>query len=138
MRIPRDSEDDEALPNMTPLLDMMFILIIFFLATSRFQQEERDETIQLVKSKSTLPIATTQQLFVINIDREGQRIVDGQVYNLQELEEMIRTRKKKDNNLEVVVRPDERSMVRFLSETTEICHRLGVKTPKISYEVVGN
>lgn len=134
MRIPRQKTATGASPNMTPLLDMMFILIIFFLATSRFQQEERDETIQLVKSRSTLPITPVTDLLVINIDREGNRTVDGKPRNLEEVETLIRDRLRERPETEVVVRADRRALVRYLDETLEICHRLGIKFPKRPFE----
>ena len=42
MEIERHEDESDLSPNMTHI-DMLFILIIFFLATSRFQQEERDQ-----------------------------------------------------------------------------------------------
>jgi biopolymer transport protein ExbD len=135
MRIRREDEGEGGSPNMTPFLDMMFILIIFFLATSRFQQEERDEQIRLVKSRSTLPIATASELpVVINIDREGHKRIDGRVRTLEEIEEFIRARRARQPDVDVVLRADKRALVEHLAEALEICHRLGVKTPNVSYQ----
>jgi biopolymer transport protein ExbD len=119
--------------NLTPLIDMLFILIVFFLATSRFQQDERDEKIRLVQSKSKLPIATATDILVIEIAATGEKRVHGATKSLEELEEILRKRLEANKGAEIVVRADRRALVEHLQETTEICHRLGLETPKISY-----
>ncbi len=137
MRVPRDESGDEVGPNMTPFIDMMFILVIFFLATSRFHQEERDESIQLARSRSTMPISTVTDMLVINVDKDGRKIVDGKVRTLDELTEIVRARRAEKADAEVVIRADNRAFVWQLQEAQEVCHRLGFKTPRIAYENTG-
>ena len=120
-------------PNMTPFIDMMFILVVFFIATSRFHQAERDESVRLAKSRSSMPISTVSNLLVINIDNDGRRIVDGRVREIDELERIVRERQAAKPDTDVVVRADTRGRVGPLVETIEICVRLGFKTPSISY-----
>jgi len=122
---------------MTPFIDMMFILVVFFLATSRFHQDERDESIRLAKSRSTMPISTVSDMLVINIDQEGRTIVDGVARTIEELEEIVRARRAEKEDSEVVVRADVRAYVGPLAEALEICHRLGFKTPKVTYANAG-
>lgn len=138
MRVQREVERAQSTPNMTPFIDMLFILIIFFLATSRFHEEERDEKIQLVKTRSdkSLPIATPRSLLVVDIDKDGRKTINGREKTLEEIEAIIRKRLEEDEEAEFVVRSDLRARVGDLGSVTEICHRLGVKTPKISYQKV--
>ena len=133
MHVDRSEAASDEGPNMTPLLDMMFILIIFFLATSRFQQEERDAEVRLVQSKSKTPLATVSDSLVINVHEDGRRKVDGRFQSLTELEEFLRNWKSEHPDAEVVVRSDRRGLNAHTAETLELCHRLGIKTPNISY-----
>jgi len=138
MRVRREESSEEGfVPNLTPFIDMMFILIVFFLATTRFQEAERDESIRLAQSRSSMPISTPSNVLVINIDEDGQTIVDGRPRALEELEKIVRERRR-DEDCEVVVRADLRGQVGPLAEALEICHRLGFKTPNITYANVGN
>ena len=121
---------------MTSFIDMMFILVTFFLVTSRFQEAERDEAIRLAKSRSTLPISTLSDTLVINVDKDGRNIIDGKPRTLAELEEIVRARKSQRQNLEVVVRVDRRGLFEPVADALEVCHRLGFKTPNLSYEIV--
>ena len=47
MRIRRDRESEDAILNISSLLDVLFILIIFFLATSSLAMEEKDLEVSL-------------------------------------------------------------------------------------------
>ena len=133
MRIRRDDEPRGSL-NLTPLIDMLFILIVFFLATSRLREEERDESIELVStSNKRLPIAPPSDILVIDIDRDGRKLVHGKERTLEELEGILRTRIEENPEGDVIVRADKRATVAHFAETTEICHRLGLRDPKLTY-----
>jgi biopolymer transport protein ExbD len=134
MRLPRDEARGGTVLNMTSFIDMMFILVLFFLVTSRFQESERDETIQLARTRSTLPISTPSDTILINVDRQGRWIIDERARTIEELEEIIRARKANRPDAEVVVRADKRGIIGPLHEALEVCHRLGFKTPRIAYE----
>ena len=118
---------------MTPLLDMMFILIIFFLATSRFRAEERDEAIRLVKSKSNIAIPTVSDTLVINVAEDGTKIIDKRERSLEEVEEFVTKWREEHPEAEVVVRADREARVKHVQAVQEICHRLGMATSNISY-----
>lgn len=134
MRLPRNSNGEGLRLNMTSFIDMMFILVVFFVATSRFQEAERDERIRLAKSASKLPIAARSDTLVINIDRDGRWIVDGRERTAEELEEIVRACRAERPEAEVVVRADIRGAVAPVAQAFEICHRLGFKAPTFAYE----
>ena len=73
MRLP-PSEPDLGIPNMMPLIDVVFLLLIFFLIASRFEQEERELKVVLPEVAEAQPLALTQEL-VINITPEGSYVV---------------------------------------------------------------
>ena len=137
MRVPRDEPSEEIFLNLTAFIDMMLVLVIFFLATSRFHEEERDEAIRLAKSRSTLPITTVTDTLVINIDKDGRKIVDGKARTQEDLEELIRNRRAQRQDTEVVVRGDVRGYYGPVAETVEMCVRLGFKAPTIAYQKAG-
>ncbi len=133
MRIRRPDASGDSAPNLTTFIDMMFILVVFFIATSRFHEAERDESIRLAKTRSTMPISTVNDVLVINIDADGQKIVDGRVRDLAELERIVRARHEEKPDGEVVIRTDTRGRVTAMAETLEICTRIGFKTPNFAF-----
>lgn len=134
MRVRRDAATEHTAPNLTTFIDMMFILVVFFIATSRFHEAERDESIRLAKTRSKMPISTVSDVLVINVDQNGTKIVDGRPRTLEELEKIIRERHENKPDSEVVVRADTRGLVGPLAETLEICTRNGFKTPNVAYQ----
>ena len=138
MRLRRITTGEGLRLNLTSFIDMMFILVVFFMATSRFHEAERDEKIRLAKTSSKLPISTPSDTFVINIDREGRWIVDGKARSIEELEELVRSRRTEREDAEVVLRADVRGSIGPLFQAQEICHRIGFKTPSVAYENTGD
>ncbi|MFQ5489741.1 MAG: ExbD/TolR family protein, partial [Phycisphaerae bacterium] len=62
---------------LTPLIDMVFLLLIFFLVATTFQQAEREMQIALPTASSAGPISATLRELVINVDAQGNIIVSG-------------------------------------------------------------
>jgi biopolymer transport protein ExbD len=67
------SQDIKAEPNLTPLLDMVFQLITFFMLVITFKSAEMDMSLELPVVGSARPVDTKGQrdLLVLNIDNTG-------------------------------------------------------------------
>ena len=74
------SQDVKAEPNLTPLLDMVFQLITFFMLVITFKSAEMDMTLKLPVVGSARPVDTTaQDLLVLNVDNTGNLKLFGRV-----------------------------------------------------------
>ncbi len=64
---------DAAEPNLTPILDMVFQLITFFMLVTNFKAAEMDLSLHLPVVGSAKPVKsdTEEQLLVLNIDTKG-------------------------------------------------------------------
>src|SRR5438552_771365 len=72
--------DQQAEPNLTPMLDMVFQLITFFMLVINFQSASLDMSLKLPVVGSAKPVKTeTEELMVLNINLKGQVIVFGGV-----------------------------------------------------------
>lgn len=72
MRLNRDTEGEEkGGPNLTSLIDMLFLLIIFFLVSSAFVEEEKDLEVELSRARSAPALTAPQSPVVINVRRDG-------------------------------------------------------------------
>lgn len=72
-------ESGEGKPNLTPLLDMVFQLITFFMLVINFKSASMDMTLKLPVVGSAKPVDTkgAQELLVLNIDSAGNLNVYG-------------------------------------------------------------
>jgi biopolymer transport protein ExbD len=63
----------KAEPNLTPILDMVFQLVTFFMLVINFKAASLDTSLQLPVIGSALPIETGERdVLVLNITREGR------------------------------------------------------------------
>jgi len=70
---------DRAEPNLTPILDMVFQLITFFMLVINFKSASLDLSLKLPVVGSARPVDTKGQedLLILNIDRQGNLNVYG-------------------------------------------------------------
>ena len=73
------TSDVTSQPNLTPLLDMVFQLITFFMLVINFKDAALDQTLQLPVLGSARPLDTKGQkeLVVLNVDARGMLRVYG-------------------------------------------------------------
>lgn len=79
------SSDNRAEPNLTPILDMVFQLITFFMLVINFKAASVDLSLKLPVVGSARPVDTNGQedLLVLNINAEGDLLLYGQVRPLE-------------------------------------------------------
>jgi biopolymer transport protein ExbD len=96
--------DEKVEPNLTPILDMVFQLITFFMLVVNFKGAAMDLTLQLPVLGSARPLDNEGQegLLVLNIDQDGQLRNYGVVYSdLPDIEAFI-ARQAKENAKQLV------------------------------------
>src|ERR1700682_3097388 len=78
------SKEMRAEPNLTPLLDVVFQLITFFMLVINFSSENYDARVRLPVAGSARPIeggekAAAEDRLVLNVDRQGHLLMTGRV-----------------------------------------------------------
>ena len=132
MRIRHESES-EAPPNLMPLIDMVFLLLIFFLVATTFSQEERDLDVQLPSTATAQPLSAPPQQLIINILQDGTMKVSGRTLNLQQLSDMLHRVARDEPNRTVLIRADERSLHRYFARAANLCRQSGINPLNIGY-----
>jgi biopolymer transport protein ExbD len=80
--MPGSLSNVKAEPNLTPLLDVVFQLITFFMLVINFSNENYDARVKLPVAGSARPIeegekAANEDRLVLNVDKEGHLIFGG-------------------------------------------------------------
>lgn len=77
---------------MTPLIDMAFQLIAFFMFVLNFSNDVADERVRLPKADQAIPVeeATERPLF-LNVDRQGRLLAIGNQWDLEKDHPAIRS-----------------------------------------------
>jgi len=135
MRIRRPQESDTNVINVSSLLDVMFILIIFFLATTTFQQEERDIKVNLPESAEGQALSTAAKVIVINVRRDGTYVMANREAGVEEIEKMLFNAVTADPEQKVLVRGDREALHGHVATAVSLCKRAGVHEANIGYQL---
>jgi biopolymer transport protein ExbD len=79
-------DEIRAEPNLTPMLDMVFQLITFFMLCINFTKDNNDQRVRLPVAGSALPVDASragEDRLVLNVDREGRLLFNGQAYDTE-------------------------------------------------------
>ena len=129
-------------PNLTPMLDLVFQLITFFMLVNNFSAAALDLNLKLPVVGSARPVDTegTEELLVLNIDSEGRLILYGYP---QEIEPYIASEakvsrdaaKQKNPQLKdkddlpgtIVLRADKETSFKQLNRVITTCQNKGFR-----------
>lgn len=114
---------------LTPLIDMVFLLLIFFLVATTFHQEEREMQIALPAAKAAGPISANLRELIINVDRDGQIFVGGRSSTPDELRELVTQRVAVNPEQKVAVRGDRGTVYANVVRVLDICKAAGIQEP---------
>jgi biopolymer transport protein ExbD len=116
--------DDEISINMTPMIDIVFLLIIFFMVGTKFteiSEAERDIALTVPEVKDGQALAKSPEKKVINIYRDGSIALDAQKLTLEDLENQLREAKAQYPATGVVVRGDSESLYQHVAQVIAAC-----------------
>jgi biopolymer transport protein ExbD len=129
--------DDQPTLNLTPMLDIVFNLIIFFMVGTRFTSVEQSIDVQVPQVSSAGTQSAKPAKMVINVRRDGTVVVDQDTLTLDSLAERLRSAREKNRKLSVIVRGDGEGAFQAVASTLAICRKSGVTDLGISVRVAG-
>lgn len=87
------STEIKAEPNLTPLLDVVFQLITFFMLVINFSSDNYDQRVRLPVAASAAAVEAGQadeDRLVLNIDSEGRLLLNGEELDMESAVKEIR------------------------------------------------
>lgn len=114
---------------MTPMIDMVFLLLIFFLVATTFHQSEREMQIALPVAGSSEPISALLQELVVNVDADGGIFVGASAVDSQRLLEIIQERVSVNPDQKVTVRGDRATAYANIVAVLDVCKNAGIQEP---------
>lgn len=128
MRIPRAVQSGEVNFNMTPMIDVVFLLIIFFLVSSHLAKQETQLPLDLPLADSGAePVSLERPRVTINITPDGSLLLAGRAQSPSELQRhLAELRTKEGDDLEVRIRSDRSVAYRYVEPIMLSAARAGV------------
>lgn len=134
MRIPLTQHDSRARFNITPLIDVVFLLIIFFLVSSHFVRNEVLEEVELPVASEISDEESPTRL-IVTITTDNQLHVAGKVVEQADVEGLILAGYAQHaDNFEVHIRADRRIAFKIAEPILIAAARAGVTKVKFPVE----
>ena len=124
--------------DLTPIIDMVFLLLIFFLVATTFHQTEREMQIALPQASAAVPISAALREIIINVDAEGKIFVGGQRIELEELRAVVSESVAGNPEQKVTVRGDRRTAYANVVAVLDVCKGSGVQEPYLDTVLQGS
>ncbi|ANS85882.1 Biopolymer transport protein exbD2 [Vibrio scophthalmi] len=102
----RHSEDsaEQANVDMTPLIDVVFILLIFFILSASFQQQNQ---IRVERPNSQVTDSISSVSLTVAVDEQGQVWLDNQAVEVAMLTSRVQQKAAQASNVSVVIDVDK-------------------------------
>ncbi len=117
------------------MIDIVFQLIIFFLAASHLVRNESSVAIELPKAQGVDDEKeAAPERMVITVSSEGKYTVGDRPHSLSDVEHLLLQRSGRANaaGLEVRIRADRRSTFQSVEPLMSSCARAGIKNIKFA------
>lgn len=125
----RERSDEEATLTMTPLIDVVLLLLIFYVVTTAFIDREID--LQLPESQ-TSSVPDEKKKFTVELGTRGQLALNGERMSVEALDRRIGTEAAADTIKAVEIRADKAVVHGRVVEVLGIVKKHGVDNVGIS------
>lgn len=125
----------EAVLELTPLIDVIFLLLIFFMVSTSFVVN-REISINLPQSMSAASESDEQQLIMV-IDAAGDFLIAGEAYrdaSVNALSEVLKDQLGSYNSAMASIRLDidEAADYRFVIKAMDVCRAAGISDVRLN------
>ena len=118
-------------PNVAPLIDIVFILLIFFVVTTTFA---RDLGIDVERPSASTAIEQPANVVRVAVGRGGELAVDGRPTSAWRLSAEVQDRISDHTEKSVLVVADRRINAERLVEVMDACRQAGARQVALAVE----
>ena len=131
--IPRKESESDIL-NITPLIDVVFLLIVFFLVATSFERIQRELEVNLPRSEAAEKVSRDIQPIAITVSADGTVTMGREEIDLRDLPGRIKEAVKQSDEPRVFVRGDARAYHENIVAVLGACQEAGVSNVSIATE----
>lgn len=126
MNIDTESEADELVLNLTPMIDVVFLLLIFFMVATTFLDPEREIEVELPTAESGAEPERPPEEIVIAVLEDGGFIHQGTRFDREGLLELLRRAAQHDPKTPVTIRGHRLARHESVVEVMDVCGIAGL------------
>jgi biopolymer transport protein ExbD len=121
--------------SLTPMIDVVFLLLIFFLVSTRFEQEERDMDVDLPQASEAEPTTFQGKDIFVTVTPEGRYFVEGKQLDASGVEAFLTAAHQSNpGGQRVMIRADRESRTRHVVAVMNACNKAHIRNYSIATE----
>lgn len=123
--------------NLTPMIDVVFNLLIFFMLATRFADLERQFDVQLPTASSAQPLTSPPDEIIVNVFSDGRIVVSQQALTVDQLEARLKAAHDRYADQAVLIRGDGQGTYQNVMDVLTACHRAEITNFSLATQVKG-
>ena len=116
-----DYQKQKPVIQIAPLIDIVFLTLIFFMTLSIFNQFESEISVIVPKAKESKEMVRSPGEIIINVLEDGTVIVNQKKLTYEELKKMLGRVSGLFPEQPVIIRADEKTYHKFVVEVLDAC-----------------
>jgi biopolymer transport protein ExbD len=122
--------------NLTPMIDIVFLLIIFFMVGTKFSEIEQQFEIDPVVASHVAPMSRAPDPIVVTVNRSGQLSIDNKELTRTELLQRLKAAKENYSQQVVLIRGDRGAVYQSIMDVMDTCRRAQISGISLPYKPV--
>lgn len=116
-------DDDHFAVELTPMIDVVFLLIVFFLVATTFQQMEREMQVSVPNSDTGETVDQEKDPVVVNVLEDGTVVVHGNVVDLDQLRAVMSRHVAENEKTKALIRAHSRLPFENVVGVADACRK---------------
>ena len=113
-------------PNLTPLIDIVFLLLVFFMLTAHFV---KDQSLDIVLPEANSAVNLEEQAALeIVINNKGEILIAKQLIKSDELDAVLKQAMQARSNKQVILRGDKNSKLDLTVQIMDAARKAGAES----------
>ena len=112
--------------NITPLLDLAFVLLVIFIITTPQMMNNLEMTLPSGKPPQPKPNEPKPRINKIVLNANGQTVFNGEVLAVPALREKLQQMKKTDGDVRVIVKADDEVNYQDMVKVLDVLQQLDI------------
>ena len=128
--------DEQPELNLTPMIDIVFLLIIFFMVGTKVSEMERKIALDVPRISNTEALSPAPRKRIVNILQDGRILLDEEEVTVDELVRRLQLQRQQDRQMGVIVRGDANGSFQNVGSVLGACRQAGISDMGISVRTV--
>ena len=124
---------EEPAINLTSMLDVVMLLIIFFMVGTKFSEEERQTDIQLPTVSENVAMTGQPDEIIVNVTVDGKVSVRNESHSLESLKAMLESAHQVFPGQRVLIRGDGESKLQLAMDVLSTCKAAGINSVSLAH-----